>query len=64
LPSAMTSYFLELVDACLIEGTYTISAQAILFLICTIFNKIYSKKLKVRLNVIMEHLILWKRVAL
>jgi hypothetical protein len=52
------------VDICLIEGTYKISTQTILFLVCTIFSKILSKKLSIEGEVMMEHLLLWKEVAI
>lgn len=40
-------YFLEFVDICIVEGTYKIATQTILFLLCTFFHKIHVKKVKV-----------------
>jgi hypothetical protein len=56
--------FLEVVDGCMLEGSFRIATQAILFLVCTIFGKIRTGKLRVAGEAMMEHLLLWKEVAL
>lgn len=39
--------FLELVDGCVLEGSFRIATQTILFLVCTVFGKIRTGKLRV-----------------
>lgn len=56
--------FLEVVDGCVLEGSFRIATQAILFLVCTIFSKIRMGKLKVAGEMMMEHLLLWKEAAM
>lgn len=53
-------FFLEIIDDCILEGSFRIATQAILFLACTVFGKIRTGKLVVDGKIMMEHLMLWK----